>query len=140
MILVLYSKLIIFIRYDNNSYCFIYYTQENLIFYSIHAIFDQEFFSKCTDSHIEKCKLYDRLLNKISLETELLVLRSSSKNRLTLLYILLTSIPSIQNNSSTHSCPLSLFYKSLSPSSLLVPKNSIVKVKEINNIDSDIEM
>ena len=50
--LVLYSKLIIFIGYKNNSYCFMYYIQENIIFCSIYTIFDKKLYPKCTDSYI----------------------------------------------------------------------------------------
>jgi len=71
--LALYSELIIFIGYKNNGYCFICYIQGNIIFCSTHPIFNKELFSKYTDSHTKESKLYDNLLNKISLEVELLV-------------------------------------------------------------------
>ena len=38
--LVPYSELMIFIRCEDNRYCFMQYIQENTIFHSIHAIFD----------------------------------------------------------------------------------------------------
>ena len=60
----------IFIWYKNNSYYFIYHTQKNIIFYSINAIFDKEIFPKYTNSYAKECKLYNKLLNKISPETE----------------------------------------------------------------------
>ena len=49
--LILYhsSKLIIFIGYENNDYCFMYYIQEKIIFHSTYAIFDKELFLKCTN-------------------------------------------------------------------------------------------
>ena len=71
--LVLHSELIIFIGYKNNSYCFICYTQGNIIFHSIYAIFDEELSPKYTDSHTKKHKLYNKLLDKLSLEIELSV-------------------------------------------------------------------
>jgi len=94
--LVLYSK---FIGYRNNNYYFIHYIQENIILHSIHAIFDEEFFSKYTDSYVKECKLYNKLLNKISSETKLLVSSPSSKDRPTSIPILHIPIPPIQNNS-----------------------------------------
>ena len=96
--LVLYSELRIFIEYDDNGYCFIHYAQENVIFYSIHAIFNKKFFSKYTDSYVKECKLYNKLLNKISSETKLLVSSPSSKDRPTSIPILHIPIPPIQNN------------------------------------------
>jgi len=78
--LALYSKLIIFIRYKDNGYCFICYIQGNVIFCSTHVIFDEELFSKCTDSLLKKHKLYDKLLNKISPKTELSMPNPSKKD------------------------------------------------------------
>jgi len=66
--LVPYSELIIFIRYNENGYCFICHIQENIIFHPIDAIFNKEFFSKYADSHVKECKLYDKL-DKINLKT-----------------------------------------------------------------------
>ena len=63
----------IFIRYENNGYCFICYVQGNIIFCSTYAIFNEELFSKCTDFLLKEYKLYDKLLDKISLETKLLM-------------------------------------------------------------------
>ena len=40
------SKLMIFIRYENNGYIFIYHTQRNVIFCSIQAIFDEGHFPR----------------------------------------------------------------------------------------------
>jgi len=73
---MLYSE---FIRYEDNDYCFICYIQENIIFCSTHAIFDKKLFPKYTNSLLKECKLYNKLLNKISPETELLVLDPSRK-------------------------------------------------------------
>ena len=47
------SELMIFIGYKYNGYCFIYYIQRNVIFYSTHIIFNKEFFSKYTGSYIK---------------------------------------------------------------------------------------
>ena len=71
--LVLHFELIIFIRYKDNGYCFIYHTQGNIILCSIHAIFDEKLFSQYTNSHAKEYKLYDKLLDKISLEIKLSV-------------------------------------------------------------------
>ena len=62
--LVLRSQLLIFIGYENNSYCFMCYIQENIIFFSIHIIFDKEIFSEYTDSYAKEYKQYDKLLDK----------------------------------------------------------------------------
>jgi len=62
-----------------------------------------------TDSYMKEHKLYDKLLN----ETKLLVFEPSGKDRLALIPILQTSIPSIYNNPLTHFPSPSLFYKSL---------------------------
>ena len=56
----------IFIEYENNGYCFMYHTQENIIFHSIYSIFDEGLFSKCTNSHAKEHKLYNELLKKKS--------------------------------------------------------------------------
>jgi len=117
-----------------------YYIQGNIIFYSTHPIFDKKIFPKCTDSYTKECKLYDNLLNKISLEIKLLAPSLSSKDIPTPVPILYIYIPPIQNNSPTCSPSSSFFYKSLSPSSTLESKKPTVKVKEVNNVDSDVEM
>ena len=106
--LVLHSKLMIFIGYEDNGYCFIYHIQGNIIFHSIYTVFNKELFSKCTNPHAKEYKLYDKLLNKISPETELSILGSSRKNEPAPV-----SIPSIQNNSSTHFSLPFLSYKFL---------------------------
>jgi len=113
-----HSELMIFIRYEDNRYCFIHHTQGNIIFCSIHVIFDEELVSKYTKSHAKEHKLYNELLNKTSLETKLLVPNSSGKDGPAPV-----SIPSIQNNSSTCSSSHSLSYKSISSPPTLGPKN-----------------
>ena len=97
------SELMIFIRYKNNSYCFLCYIQENIIFCSTHAIFDKKLFSKYTNFYKKVYKLYNKLLDKIGLGTELLVPNSFEKDRPTSVFILYTSISLIQNNPPTHS-------------------------------------
>jgi len=111
--LMLHFRLMIFIGLENNRYFYICYTQENIIFYSIHTIFYEEIFSKCTDSYAKKHNLYNKLLKKISLEKELLVSSSSSKDRSALVLISHISISSIQKNFLTHFSLLFLSYKSL---------------------------
>ena len=138
--LVLYSELMIFIGYKDNIYCFICHIQGNIIFHSTHAIFNERLFSKYTDFHAKECKLYNKLLDKISLEIELLVSDSFRKDRPTLVSIPHTSIPSIQNNPSACSFSLSLSYKFISLLSTLRFKNLIVEIEENDNVDSNVEM
>ena len=137
--LVLHSELIIFIGYKDNSYCFICYIQENIIFHSIHVIFDEELSSKYTDSHIKKHKLYNKLLDKLSLETELLVSDPFGKDEPAPVPILHILIPLIWNNSSTHSSSPSLFYKSISLSYIPRSKKSIVEIEENDNVDFNVD-
>ena len=138
--LVLYSELMIFIGYEDNRYCFICHIQGNIIFHSTHAIFDERLFPKHTDFHAKEYKLYNKLLDKISLEIELLVSDSFRKDRSTLVSIPHTSIPSIQNNPSACSFSLSLSYKFISLLSTLRFKNLIVEIEENDNVDSNVEM
>ena len=49
--LIPHSELIIFIGYEDNGYRFIRHTQENIIFCSIQAIFDEGHFPKYLSSH-----------------------------------------------------------------------------------------
>jgi len=118
--LVPHSKLIIFIEYENNGYCFIYHTQENIIFHSTHAIFDERLFPRCTNFHTKEYKLYDKSLNKINPETKLSVSDPSGKDRPAPVPTLHTLISPIQDNPPTHSSSPSLSYKSIS--SLPIPK------------------
>jgi len=100
-----------FIEYEDNEYHFMYHIQGNIIFCSTHAIFDNKLFPKCTNFYAKKHILYDELLNKTSLETELLVSDSSEKDGSALVYISHTPISPIQNNLSTYSPLPSLSYK-----------------------------
>ena len=138
--LILHSKLIIFIGYEDNSYCFMYYIQRNIIFHFTYAIFDKGLF-KYTNSHAKEYKLYDKLLDKISLETELLVPDLSRKDEPVLVSILHIFIPSIQNNSPTCSSLSFLFYKFIFPLPISGSKKLTVEIEEKNNdVDSDVEM
>jgi len=86
----------------NNEYCFICHIQGNIIFCSTHAIFDEGLFPKYTDSHTKECKLYDKLLNKISSKIESSVSDSSGKDRHAPLPTPHIPISPIQNNLPTH--------------------------------------
>ena len=103
-----------------------HYIQENVVFCSTHVIFDKEFFSKYTNSHIKEYKLYNKLLDKISPETKLSILKSSSKDRPTP-----TPISPVQNNTFPYFSLFFLFYKSLSLSPPLMAKILIVEVEEM---------
>ena len=138
--LVLHSELMIFIRYEDNEYCFMHYIQGNVIFYSIHAIFDEELFSKCTDFHIKEYKLYNKLLDKISPEIDLSAPDPSGKGGPAPAPTLHTSIPPIQNSSPTHSSLPSLSYKSISPLPIPRFKKPTIEIEENDNVDSDVEM
>ena len=116
------------------------YTQENIIFCSAHAIFDERLFSKYTDSHAKEHKLYDKLLDKISLETELSVPDPSRKDGLTPVFIPHTPISPILNNPLTCFSSPSLSYKSTSPPSTPESKKSIAEIEEDNYVNSDVEM
>jgi len=116
------------------------YTQGNIIFYFTHAIIDEELFSKYTDSCVKEYKLYDKFLDKISLETESSVSGPSGKDEPTIVLILHTPIPFIQNNSSSYFSLSSHFYKSLSLLLSPVFKKLTVKVEEVNNINSNVEI
>jgi len=125
----------IFIGYENNIYCFLYYIQENIIFCSIHAIFDKKLFSKYTDFHTKEYKLYNKLLDKISPETELLVPNPFEKDRPAPVPIPHTSISLIQNNPPTYSSSPSLSYKFTSPLPTPGSKKPIVEIEEDNNVN-----
>jgi len=116
------------------------YTQGNIIFHSTYAIFDEGLFPKYTNSHAKGHKLYNEVLNKTSLETELLVSDSSRKDEPAPVPIPHISISPIQNNTSTYSLSPSPFYKSTSFPSTSGSRKPIVEIEETNDIDSDIEM
>jgi len=91
----------------------VYYTQENIILHSIHAIFDEKLFPRYTNFHVKEYKLYNKLLDRISPETKSSVSDSSEKGRLAPIPIPHTLIPLIQKNPFTHSSSSSLSYKSI---------------------------
>ena len=99
-----------------------------------------ETFSKCTDSHTKEHKLYDKLLDKISLETELSVSDPSRKDGPTPVPTLHILISPIQNNPSTCFSSPSISYKSISSLPTLRFKKPIVKIEEDDNVDSDVEI
>jgi len=138
--LVPHSELMIFIGYKDNRYHFICHTQGNIIFHSTHAIFNEELFLKCTDSHTKECQLYDKLLDKISPEIELSVPDPSGKARPAPVPTPHTPIPPIQNNSPTCSSLPFLSYKSISPLSTPRFKKPTVKIEEDDDVDSNVEM
>jgi len=57
----------IFIGYKDNSYRFIYHTQENVIFHSTQAIFDKGHFPRCLFSHSREQMPPSRLTLEIEL-------------------------------------------------------------------------
>jgi len=97
----------ILIGYKDKYYHFMHHTQENMIFCSTYAIFDEKFFHKYINSCIKEYKLYDRLLDRISLEIESSVPEPSGKNRPAPVSIPYINILPIQNNSFLHSSLLS---------------------------------
>ena len=135
--LVPHSELMIFIGYENNKYCFIYYTQENTIFYSI---FDKRLFSRYTNSYTKEYKLYNELLDKTSPKIELLTPNFSGKDGPAPVPILYTPISSIQNNSLTCSPLSSLSYKSIFSPSTPRLKKPIVEIEKTNNVNFNAEM
>ena len=88
---------------------------------------------------MKECKLYDELLDKVSLETKTSVPRSSGKDKPVSIFILQVFISSICNNHPTYSSSLLLSYKLLLFS--LVSKQPLVKIEEIgDNIDTNVEI
>ena len=79
-------------------------------------------------------KLYNKLLDKISPETESLVPEYAP------VPIPHTLIPPIQNNPPPCSPLLSSLYESLSPLPSPVLKKSMIEIEEIDDVESDIEM
>ena len=132
--LTLCSELMIFIGYKNNGYRFICHTQENVIFHSTQAIFDEEHFPKCPSFHSKEQIPTSRLTSKI----ELSALRSFGVDKPALISFPLIPVyprPStllISPNLPTHSKSPSLSL------SLTPPKQFSVKIEEIE--DEDIEM
>ena len=91
----------------------------------------RKFFLKCTNSHIKEYKLYNKLLNKISLEIELLVPGPSRKDKLTPVFTLCMPISLIQNISFTCSPLFSFSYKFSVFSFTLRSKRLIIEIKKV---------
>ena len=131
------SELMIFIGYEDNGYKFIRHTQENVIFCSIQAIFDEEHFSRCPSSYSREQIPPDRLIPEI----ELLAPGPFGINEPALISFPPTPVyprpftPPIPPNLPTH-------LESPSPSPPLIqPKWSSVKIEEIEDVeDKDVEM
>jgi len=117
-----------------------HHTQGNIIFHSTHPIFDEALFSKYINSHAKEHKLYDKLLDKISPETELSVSNPSGKDGPALVPTSYTPVPPIQNNPPTCSSLLSLSYKSTSLSPTPGFKKPTVEIEENDDINSDVEI
>jgi len=135
--LTLCSELMIFIGYKDNSYRFIHHTQENVIFCSTQAIFDEGHFSRYPLSYPREQMPPGRLTPEI----ELLVSRPFGIDEPALIPFPPTpthsrsSTPPIPPNLPTHSESLSL-----SPP-LTPPKWFSVKIEEVeDNEDEDVEM
>jgi len=127
----------IFIGYEDNSYRFIYHTQENVIFYSTQAIFDKGHFPRCPSSHSREQIPSSRLTPEIE---------SSAPGSFGVDKPAPTSFPLTPTHSRLSTPPTSpnlpTHSESLSPFPPLTPSNwSSVKIKEIEDIkDKDVEM
>jgi len=127
----------IFIGYEDNSYRFIHHTQENVIFCSTQAIFDEGHFPRCPLSHPREQTPSGRL----TLEVESLAPGPFGVDEPTL-----TPFPPIPTHPrpSTPPIPPNLPTHSESPSPslpLTPPKWSSVKSEEVeDDEDEDVEM
>jgi len=65
--LILCSKLMIFIGYEDNGYRFICHIQGNVIFCSTQAIFNEGHFPRCLSSHSREQTPSGRLIPEIKL-------------------------------------------------------------------------
>jgi len=135
--LILRSEPMIFIAYENNGYRFIRHTQENVIFHSTQAIFDEGHFSKCLSSHSREQTPPGRLIPEIESSAP----EPSGVDEPAPTPFPPTPAhprpftPPIPPNLPTHS-------ESPSPSPPLTPsKWSLVKIEEVEDIeDKDIKM
>jgi len=127
----------IFIGYKDNSYRFICHTQENVIFCSTQAIFDEGHFPRCLFSYPKKRRSSSGLTPEIkSLASEPFGIDKPALTSSLLTPVYPRSLtPSILSNLLTHS-------ESLSLSPLLTPsKCSSVKIIEVQDIkDEDVEI
>jgi len=126
------SELMIFIGYEDNGYKFIRHTQENVIFCSTQAIFDEEHFPKCPSSHSREQMPSGRLTPEIELSAP--GPSGVDKPAPTPAHPRPFTSP-IPPNLPTHS-------ESPSPSPPLTsPKRSSVKIEEVEDVeDKDVEM
>jgi len=127
----------IFIGYENNGYRFIHHTQENVIFCSTQAIFNEGHFPRCPLSHPREQTPPGRLTPKIE---------SSAPGPFGVdepAPTLFSLIP-VHPRPSTAPIPHNLPTHSESPSSsssLTPPKRSSVKIEEVeDDEDEDVEM
>jgi len=126
------SELMIFIGYEDNGYRFICHTQENVIFYSTQAIFDEEHFPRCPSSHPREQTPPGRLTPEI--ESSVPESSGVDEPAPTPAYPR-PFTPPIPPNLPTHSGSPSL------SSPLTPPKWSLVKIEEVEDIeDEDVEM
>jgi len=131
------SELMIFIGYKDNGYRFICHTQENVIFCSTQAIFDEEHFPRCPSSHPREQMPPGRLIPEIE---------SSAPGPSGVDEPAPTPFPPIPAHPRpfTPAIPSNLPTYSESPSlspPLTPPKWFSVKIEEIEDIeDEDIEM
>jgi len=131
------SELMIFIRYEDNSYRFIRHIQGNVIFCSTQAIFDKGHFSRCSSSHPREQTPPGRL----TLEIE-----SSAPGPFGIDKPAPTSFSPTPVHPRPSTPPISpnlpTYSESSSPSSpLILPKWSLVKIEEVeDDKDEDVEM
>jgi len=131
------SELMIFIGYENNSYRFIRHTQENVIFRSTQAIFDEEHFPRYPSSHPREQTPPGRLIPEIELSAP----EPSGIDEPAPTPFLPTPAhprpftPPIPPNLPTHSESPSPFPP------LTLPKWSLVKIEAVKDVeDEDVEM
>jgi len=126
------SELMIFIGYEDNGYKFIHHTQENAIFRSTQAIFNEGHFPRCPSSHSRKQIPPGRLTPEIELSAPEPF--GVDEPAPTPAYPR-PPTPSIPPNLPTHS-------ESPSPSPpLTLPKRSSVKIEDVEDVeDEDVEM
>jgi len=127
----------IFIGYEDNGYIFICHTQENVIFHSTQAIFNEGYFLRCLSSHSREQTPSGRLIPKIesSAPGHFGVNEPAPIPFPPISIHSRPSTPPIPPNLPTHSESLSS-YPPLTP-----PKQFSVKIKEVEDIeDKDVEM
>jgi len=129
--LTLHSELMIFIGYEDNGYRFIHHTQENVIFCSTQAIFDEGHFPRCPSSYPREQTPPGRLIPEIELSAPgpSGVDEPASTPFPPIPVHPRPFTPPIPPNLPTHS-------ESPSPSSPLTPpKRSSVKIEEVEDVE-----